>query len=746
MDIDGWLTDPDERIVHVEFDPARPPLFDDVDPPLGTALEERLATLGIERLYRHQAAAIRSLRAGTSTVVVAGTASGKSLGFQIPISEAIEADPNTTALAIYPTKALAHDQLRSFALVGGPGIHAATYDGDTPTQDRPMIRRSADIILTNPDMLHAAMLPYHGNWAAFLANLRYVVVDEIHALKGIFGSHTALVLRRLRRLANHYGADPVFAFTSATIGNPGELAGRLSGLDVHVIDQDTSATGDRTIALWNPELIDPEHGVRASAVAEASEIFARLVAEGRHTIAFARSRRASELMYRWARDRLDTETGKRIAPYRAGYLAEDRRKTERGLSDGTLLGVTATNALELGIDVGGLDAAIITTFPGTISSFRQQLGRAGRRQEASLAVLVAGVDALDQYYMTHPDQLFSRSAEAAVVNPENETILDAHIGCAAYELPIVPDDRSFLGPTLEDRLPHLMEDGNFRIREGKLFWASRVRPTRHVNLRTSGSAPYDIVEIRGDALGSIDEHRAFSQCHAGAVYLHRGESYLVEALDLANREVRVRRKDVDYYTQAHVEKDLIVTRTEETKRVGRLDVGVGRVEVESHVIGFKKKKMNGGATLDTLPLDLPTERFGTEAFWFEFPDELYEEAGLEWQAIPGTLHAIEHTAIAMLPMYAICDRWDVGGLSTAMHRDVGRGVFFIYDGYPGGAGIAPIGFSVAERHLRATLDAVRTCPCAAGCPSCVQSPKCGNFNDPLDKAGAIALLAIAVDD
>lgn len=745
MDIEGWLADPDDRIVHTEVVAASDAIFDDLDPPVSAELRTRLDAIGVSRFYRHQEAAIRSLRSGTSTVMVAGTASGKSLGFQIPIIEALETDPNATSLVIYPTKALAHDQLRSFARLGGPAMHVATYDGDTPTEDRPFIRRSANVILTNPDMLHAAILPYHGNWAPFLSNLRYIVLDEIHALKGIFGSHTALVLRRLRRLANHYGADPVFAFTSATIGNPGELASRLSGLEVSVIDQDTSATGERIVALWNPELIDAEHGVRASAISEASAIFARLVAEGRHTIAFARSRRASELMYRWAKDRLDTETAKRIAPYRAGYLAEDRRKTEEQLFDGTLLGVTATNALELGIDVGGLDAAVITTFPGTISSFRQQIGRAGRRQEASLAVLVAGEDALDQYYMTHPDQLFTRPAEAAVVNPENETILDAHLGCAAYELPIVPTDHQYLGAAMEDRLPDLIETGNFRIREGKLYWASRVRPSRGVNLRTSGSAPYDIAEMNGNPLGSVDAHRALSQCHEGAIYLHRGDSYLVERLDIGLREVRVRKKEMEYYTQAHIEKDLVVTRTEATKRIGRLDVAVGRVEVETHVLGYKKKPMSGGATIDTLPLDLPAERFGTQAFWFEFPDELYEEAGLDWKAVPGTLHAIEHTAIAMLPLYAICDRWDVGGLSTALHMDIGRGVFFIYDGYPGGAGIAPIGYSVAERHLRATLAAVRECPCMSGCPSCVQSPKCGNFNDPLDKAGAAALLEVALD-
>jgi DEAD/DEAH box helicase domain-containing protein len=738
----AWLEDPDAagRIAHVEAIPARHPAFGDLDPPLPPRLAAALAERGIGRLYRHQAEAVSLIRSGTHTVVAAGTASGKSLCYQLPLAEAALADRKATALLVFPTKALTQDQFASLYRLGLKELVPAVYDGDTASEARAWVRRHANAVLTNPDMLHIGILPGHARWARFLGNLRLVVVDELHTYRGIFGSHVALVLRRLRRLAAHYGANPTFVFSSATIGNPGELASRLIGLPTTTVDDDASPAGAKQIVIWNPPLEDPEAGDRRSALSEATDLLVDLVGRGRHTIAFTRSRKGVELVYRWARDRLSSELAGRIAPYRAGYLPEERRKVEQRLFSGELLGVTATSALELGIDVGSLDAAIITTFPGTIASFRQQAGRAGRTREESLAVLVAGEDALDQYYAHHPWELFRRPSEKAVVNPANPQVLAAHAGCAAFEKPLAPEDREYLGEEIEELAPDLVASGDLRPRGGLLYWDRREAPAPGIDIRTAGGPPLTIVDERGEAIGTVDEARACSQTHPGAVYLHQGDGYLVESLDLGERLVRVRRGEVPWFTQPHEETWVTVRRVAEEGRVGRFGHCHGEVEVESHVLGFKRRGLADRTVLGYEPLDLPPRRFTTQALWVTLDEALLADAGIGTKALPGTLHAAEHTSIAMLPLFAICDRWDVGGLSTPFHPDTGGPVWFIYDGYPGGAGIAPIGWAAGERHLRATLEALRTCPCRSGCPSCVQSPKCGNFNEPLDKKGAIALL------
>lgn len=739
-----WLADADtaERIAHVEQVPARDPIYEDLDPPVPAELSGALAERGIERLYRHQAQCIRRAREGINTVVVAGTASGKSLCYQVPIAEAALGDRRATALLLFPTKALTQDQYRSLYQLGVPPLVPAVYDGDTDTDARAWARRHANVVLTNPDMLHVGILPHHARWARFLARLRYVVVDEIHVLRGIFGSHVGNVLRRLRRLAAHYGADPTFLASSATVGNPADLAARLVGLPFEEVDQDTSPAGAKQYVLWNPER--DETGSRRSALAEATDVFVDLVGRKRHTIAFARSRKGTELVYRWARDRLDGEARDRIAPYRAGYLPEQRRRTEQRLFSGELLGVTATNALELGIDVGGLDAAVIATFPGTIASFRQQAGRAGRSLDDSLAVLVAGEDALDQYYMTHPDRLFGKPSEAAVVNPANPQVLAAHAGCAAYEMPLTNADDEFFGHQLEELVTELVDRGALRPRGRRLYWGPRHAPAPAVDIRTAGGPPYTIVDRDGEVIGTVDESRAFAQVHPGAVYLHQGDGYVVEGLDIAARVARVTKGEVDFYTQPHEEKDVWVRRIIESAAVGRFLLAHGLVEVDARVVAFKRKSVRDGSVLGYEPLDLPARTFTTQAFWVTVPDDLLADAGIDERVAPGTLHASEHTGIAMLPLFAICDRWDVGGLSTPFHPDAGGAVWFIYDGYPGGAGIAPMGYAAGERHLRATLEALQSCDCENGCPSCVQSPKCGNFNEPLDKQGAIRLLGAGV--
>ena len=741
--VTGWADDPDldGELVHLERLTAHGAIFGDLDPPLPPDLKERLAELGIDRLYRHQAKAIGDIRQGKNTVVVAGTSSGKTLCYTIPIAERILAQPKSTALLLYPTKALAQDQLRSFGKLDIEGLAAATYDGDTEVDQRQWVRKNANVILTNPDMLHLGVLPNHGKWADFFLRLKYVVVDEMHMFRGIFGSHVALILRRLRRLAAHYGANPTFIFTSATIGNPADLATRLVGLEVGLRDQDDSPSGDKLVALWNPPIEDEEQGRRRSAMAETSDLFVNLVRHDHHTIVFSRSRKATELIYLWSRDRLDPDRKDRIAPYRAGYTAESRRDTEAALFSGDLLGITATNALELGIDVGSLDAAIINTFPGTISSFRQQAGRAGRTQRASVAVLVGGEDALDQYFMHHPRQLFDRVPESVVINPSNPLVLQAHVACAAHELPLEPSDSEFLGEDTEEAATALVAEGHLELRRGRLMWAHQQPPAPRISIRSSGGPTYTITSDEG-LLGTMEETRAFTDAHPDAVYLHQGDTYVVQDLDIRRHEIRVTSGKVNYYTQAKSEKLLEVLQTFESRPLGSMTQHFGTIRVESQVVGYQKKKIGSGETIAHEWLDLPASVFETQGVWLEIPDSLV--ADMSTERLLGTLHAAEHAGIAMLPLFAVCDRWDIGGLSTNWHPDLGVPSIFIYEAYPGGAGISPVAFEIGADHWKATREAIATCPCKSGCPSCVVSPKCGNFNEPLDKRGAVEFLDRAI--
>lgn len=735
----GWADDPDldGELAHLERVRSHEAIFGDLDPPLSDELHRRLSEIGIERLYRHQTKAIGDIRRGQNTVVVAGTSSGKTLCYTIPIAERILAQPRSTALLLYPTKALAQDQLRSFGKLGIDSLVAATYDGDTEIDQRQWVRKNANVILTNPDMLHLGILPNHAKWADFFVRLKYVVVDEMHMFRGIFGSHVALILRRLRRLAAHYGANPVFIFTSATIGNPADLATKLSGLEVGLRDQDDSPSGEKLIALWNPPIEDEEQGRRRSAMAETSDLFVDLVRHDHHTIVFSRSRKATELIYVWSRDRLDPARKDRIAPYRAGYTAESRRDTEAALFSGDLLGITATNALELGIDVGSLDAAIINTFPGTISSFRQQAGRAGRTQRASVAVLVGGEDALDQYFMNHPRELFDRTPESVVINPSNPLVLQAHVACAAHELPLEPSDAEFLGDDTEEAATALVAEGHLELRRGRLMWAHQQPPAPRISIRSSGGPTYTITSDEG-LLGTMEETRAFTDAHPDAVYLHQGETFVVEDLDLRRHEIRVRSGKVNYYTQAKSEKLLEVLQTFESRPLGQLTQHFGTIRVESQVVGYQKKKIGSGETISHEWLDLPASVFETQGVWLEIPESLVGDMSTD--RLLGTLHAAEHAGIAMLPLFAVCDRWDIGGLSTNWHPDLGGPAIFIYEAYPGGAGISPVAFEIGADHWKATRDAINDCPCKSGCPSCIVSPKCGNFNEPLDKKGAVEFL------
>jgi DEAD/DEAH box helicase domain-containing protein len=722
-----------EEVAHAETIPSAEartlPLPDDLEPRLRKSLP-------FDQLFAHQREAWDIAARGEHLILATGTASGKSLAFNLPVLDALAREPKNRALYLYPTKALAQDQARGLAELRAPNVRAAIYDGDTPAERRWQIRKWANVILTNPDMLHVGVLPHHDRWGDVLHNLRYVIVDEAHVYRGVFGSHVANVLRRLRRLAQVYGSQPQFLLASATIANPGELAAALAGVTPVVIAEDAAPRAERTVLLWNPELIDPELGLRASALGDASRLMAALVSRGLRTICFAKSRRAAELIHRFTSQRVDSDTAKQLAPYRAGYTPAQRRDIERRLMQGELLGVSATDALELGIDIGVLDCAISVGFPGTVASLRQQWGRAGRRGHG-LAVLVASEDALDQYFMREPETLLERSVEAAILDHANPRILDGHVRAAAFEAPLDDADRATLGDEALERaalLPDVKE-----TRSGYV-WGGRDFPAAQFGLRSTTPDTFGVVEAQtGTILGLVERERAYTTVHEGAVYLHLGESYLVRELDLQARTAVVTPYKGDYYTQAKKETNTAIEQTLRTEHRCGLPLSFGRISVTERVVAYQKKSIRDQSTLETVELDLPETSFETEAIWYlPEPEQL---DGLEQMpTLLGTLHAAEHSMIALLPLWAMCDRWDIGGLSTNIHFQTSRPTVFIYDGHSGGVGITERGFDEFEGWVEDTAQMLEGCPCSDGCPSCVQSPKCGNLNEMLDKAGALTFL------
>jgi DEAD/DEAH box helicase domain-containing protein len=747
--LDALVADPElaGRAVHCEALPERPARFDDPAEPLHDEVRARLFARSIATLYTHQAAAVDRLRTGTSVVVATGTASGKSLCYQVPIVSSVVEGRRDTALLIYPTKALAQDQLRALRSWLVPGLRAVTYDGDTPGDDRAWARKNANVILTNPEMLHMGILPSHKRWATFLMRLRYVVVDELHTLRGIFGSHVAHVLRRLRRVCEYYGADPTFCFASATIGNPGELASALCGKPVEQLGDDGSPRAERVLVCWQRPLIDQHAGIRTSANVETAELLARFVRTGHQSLAFTRSRRGAELVAQYARRRLDDVEpglGTTVAAYRGGYLPEERRALERSLTSGELRGVAATNALELGIDVGGLDAVVLNGFPGTLASLWQQAGRAGRTGRRSAAVLVAGDDQLDQWYAAHPQELTRRSPERAVVNPDNPFVLRAQVACAAHELPLTNEDERWFGDGLDDAVRELVLADALVPRGGRMMWAGGESPARAVGLRTGSSIEYRLIDVDEErTVGTVDDARVFGVAHPGAVYLHQGRQYRVDRLDIRDHVAVLHEYDeADEYTQPRTEIDIVVVADEEQASLGDAVVHLGAVEVRNQVVAYQRKRVSTNEIVEVCDLELPERSLVTRACWYTIAADAVDAAGIQPAEIIGAVHAAEHGLIGMLPLFTICDRWDVGGVSMALHPQTGDPTIFIYDGYPGGAGIAELAFEAAERHVRATLDLITACPCEDGCPSCVQSPKCGNWNEYLDKTAACRLLAL----
>ncbi|MEV0810293.1 DEAD/DEAH box helicase [Micromonospora sp. NPDC050200] len=754
-----------DPVTHVERVPARPgepvPWPDWAPEELRAALARR----GVAAPWRHQAEAAELAYAGQHVVVATGTASGKSLAYQLPALATLLADPRATVLYLAPTKALAADQLRAVAGLELDGVRPATYDGDTPRAEREWIRRHSRFVLTNPDMLHHGILPGHAHWSGFLRRLAYVVIDECHTYRGVFGSHVAHVLRRLRRQSGSPGRAsspalagsrkaPVFVLASATSGDPATAAGRLTGLPVAAVTEDTSPRGGVTFALWEPPLLprDPSSEavdlapVRRSALRETADLLADTVAEGVRTLAFVRSRKGAEVVAANARRALDEAVpglGDRVAAYRAGYLREERRELERALLHGDLLGLASTNALELGVDLVGLDAVLICGWPGTRASLWQQAGRAGRSGDEALAVLVARDDPLDTYLVHHPEALFGRPVEATVLDPANPYVLAPQLACAAAEAPLTPADLDLFGDGAKEAVEELVAAGALRQRPTGWYWRHRERP--EVDLRGEGGAPVCVVEAStGRLLGTVDGGSSHFLIHSGAVYLHQGVSYVVDSLDLADGCALVHAEEPDWSTHARDVTSLSVVSVRSYADAGPVGLFLGEVDVTSQVVSYQRRRIASGEVIDTRPLDLPARELRTVAVWFTLSPQSLALAGVEAADIPGALHAAEHAAIGLLPLMATCDRWDIGGLSTAVHPDTEAPTVFVYDGHPGGAGFAERAYGTAAAWLRATRDAIAECGCEAGCPSCVQSPKCGNGNNPLSKPDAVRVLDVVL--
>ena len=768
----------DSRLVREAREGATAARLCDPPPGLHPEVLAALSRAGVERLYSHQAQALRAATEST-TIVTTGTASGKSLCFNLPTLHVLCQQTRARALYLYPTKALAQDQARALNAFGlHRRIRPAIYDGDTPRQTRADIRANANLLLTNPDMLHVGILPNHHLWEDFFANLALVVVDEAHVYRGVFGSHVAGLLRRLRRIAaahrapdSPFGAEPRFLLASATIANPRELAERLTGLeDVAVIDADGSPSPGRRIAVWNPPLTDESLGARRSPLAEAAELLARLVAEDARAICFMKSRKGVELLSRLAAqeltDRGRPELAALIAPYRAGYTPQQRRELEARLTKGELRAVVTTDALELGIDIGELDASIVVTFPGTVASLRQMWGRAGRRGRG-LALYVAGEDALDQFFCRHPEEFLDRPVESAILDHESPQIFRAQLLCAAHEGPLEAADGDFFGPRLQAHLDQLVGAGLLRRRSAgarETYVPRRADryPAAEVSLRSASAERFAIVDVAsGELLGDTEAARAHSTVHEGAVYLHQGRSYEVRDLDLQHRRALVAPFAGDWYTQPKRETDTAIERLLDRRETLGVSLSFGEVSVTETVLAYQRKRLSDHSQIDLVALDLPETSFSTQALWFELdaaalagllaPDQGRGEGArgagsarptpLPTESLLGALHAAEHAQIAVLPLIAMCDRWDIGGLSTNLHPQTGGPTIFIYDGHPGGVGISRTAFLRFEELCEDAHRLIAGCGCRAGCPSCVQSPKCGNLNEPLAKAGARVLLA-----
>jgi DEAD/DEAH box helicase domain-containing protein len=737
------------QIVFLQQLAVREAHYGRLERPLPLALQQALQGIGVRELYCHQAEAINVIRDGGDAVVATPAASGKTLTYNIPVLESVLEQSHSRALYLFPTKALAQDQLRVLTeLTRQEALHSVlfgTYDGDTQQGTRRRLRQSASILLTNPDMLHLGILPNHSLWSRFLANLKYVVIDEAHAYRGVFGSQVACVLRRLLRLCRFYGASPQFICCSATIANPAEHVGRLTSRPARLVDQDGSPRGRRQFVLWNPPVTDPLLMERRSVNVEATTLFVQMVENGIRNITFVKARRTAELILQYAREQLRKEAPglvPLVSSYRGGYRPELRREIESGLFSGELLGVTATSALELGVDVGHLDATVMVGYPGTIASTWQQAGRAGRGRREALNVLIGMDNPLDQYVMRHPEALFGRAPEHALIAPDNHYILAKHLPCAAYEQPLSSEDEHLFGPGYAEAMAGLEREGTLEYRGERWYYRGLRYPAEEVSLRSVSAHKFAILDESQDyrMLEELEETTALSRVYRGAVYLHQGESYLVRQLDLDAGIAKVMPVELDYYTEPREVNSVRVSQTWQRKRLGPSEICFGELLVTQQVVGYRRLHQQSGEVLLDEPLDLPEQSYLTTGLWFDIGPDIMRGVTSRGLDFAGGLHAVEHAAIGILPLFAMCDWQDIAGLSTPLHPDTGLAQIFIYDGLPGGMGIAEKGFALVRELWSATLAAIGECECQEGCPGCIQSPKCGNNNQPLDKQAAVLIL------
>jgi DEAD/DEAH box helicase domain-containing protein len=714
--------------------------------PWPAAIGNALSLLGIDNLYDHQAEAADHVRAGRHVVVATPTASGKTLTYNLPVMEQVLADPEAKALYLFPLKALAQDQLKGFTelaalLPEDRRPTAAIYDGDTTPHFRKKIRNSPpNVVMSNPEMVHLSMLPHHASWAEFLSGLTHIVVDEVHTYRGVMGGHMAMVFRRLMRLCRYYGASPTFVFCSATIGNPAELCRMLTGLDVHPILESGAARGGRHMIFLNPD---------GSPSQAAIQLLKAALSRNLRTIVYCQSRKMTELISMWASERSGRFAG-RISAYRAGFLPEERREIEGRMASGDLLAVISTSALELGIDIGGLDVCIMVGYPGSIMATLQRGGRVGRSRQDSAVALIAQEDALDQYFMRNPDDFFARPPESAMLNPHNTVIMDRHLICAAAELTLRRGEPFLAEAEVGSRVEELVGFGQLYEVEPDLpghpseIVTHRKRPHREVDLRGAGQQLHIEDNTAGQekapVIGTIDAHRAFRETHPGAVYLHRGRTYVITELDHGRGAVHAVKERVGYYTRPRGSKDTEILEVLGRKACFGTRVYFGRVRVTEQITGYEKRSVRGGKLLGIVPLDLPPLVFETESVWFEVGHDIRRRCEEEFLHFMGGIHAFEHAAIGMLPLLVMTDRNDLGGISTPMHPQVEGPAVFIYDGMPGGAGLTRQAFERADELVEATLKTIADCPCELGCPSCVHSPKCGSGNRPIDKRASLFVL------
>jgi len=730
-------------LVHYRYEEPRPVRYYEGDPGLPPEVEQALGRLGIARLYSHQGQALEAVRRGKHVLVATPTASGKTLIYNLPVITEFLADPHGHALYLFPLKALEQDQLKALreldAALPSPFLTAAIFDGDTPPDQRQALKsRPPRVLISNPDMLHLGLLPFHDSWASFFRHLRYVIIDEVHTYRGILGSHMAQILRRLRRVCDHYGAQPRFLMFSATVAEPGEFIRQLTGLEVTLITESGAPQSGRHFLFLNP----PE-----GAAATAARLFARAIRQNLATICFTQSRRLTELIHLWSL-RMVPELRRYISSYRAGFLPEERREIEGRLASGRMRGVISTSALEMGIDIGGLDVCLLVGYPGTMVTALQRIGRVGRQGRDCLVVLVAQPDALDQYFMKYPEQFFGRPLECAVVDPDNPVVVAAHLPCAAQELPLVRDqERHFDLTALAPEVEKLTQSGRLLASvDGRVLLARERFPHKQVNIRGVGESFAIFQAGKKKPLGHVDGHRALRECHPGAIYLHKAHTYAVERLDLERRNIFVTPVEPNYYTRIQTEKDTEILEVRESRALAGFQAHTGRLKVTERFLAYEKRRLPGQELLDVLPLELPPQVFETVGMWLEIPDEVKAAVSAQGLHFMGGIHALEHALISMFPLFALADRYDIGGIAHPAHPQVGRAAIFIYDGYPGGVGLAARAFRILKELLERTRALINDCPCEEGCPSCIHSPKCGSGNKPLDKQAACEIASLLLGD